>query len=153
MNKKENKIYIQARNILDQYLDAHKYRKTSERYAILEEIYSRKDHFDVETFYIEMKNKGFKVSRATVYNTMELFSVCGLVKHKHFGDNLTFYEKAIGQQQHDHIICTDCGKVVEFSDPRIKEIQTTVSSLLSFEIKYHNLNLYASCRGCPIKPQ
>ncbi len=137
--------------IFTEYLETHKQRKTSERFAILEEIYSRTDHFDVEALYMEMLKKDYSVSRATVYNTLELLLECGLVKRHQFGNNIARYEKSFGFRQHDHIICVECNKVVEFCDPRIEQISSKMGGLLNFKIDNHSLILYGHCTGCEWK--
>jgi Fur family ferric uptake transcriptional regulator len=100
-----------------------------------------------------MKNQNYRVSRATVYNTLELLVSCDLVKKHQFGKNLAQYEKSYGYKQHDHVICADCSKVVEFCDPRIQQIKNMVGELLNFEITHHSLNLYGICGSCQIKRQ
>jgi Fur family ferric uptake transcriptional regulator len=144
----DKEILKQVLNIFSGHLESHGLRKTPERFAILEEIYKCSDHFDAEALYIHMKHRNYRVSRATVYNTLELLVSCDLVKKHQFGKNLAQYEKSYGYKQHDHVICANCGKVVEFCDPRIQQIKTMVGELLNFEITHHALNLYGICGTC-----
>jgi len=143
----------EIRNIFSAHLETNSLRKTPERYAILDEIYSRNDHFDADNLFEDLKKKKLNVSRATVYNTLELLLSCDLIKKHQFGKNLAQYEKSYGYKQHDHIICVDCKKVVEFCDPRIQQIQTMMGDLLNFKITHHALNLYGICGNCQKKRQ
>ena len=146
--KKEDSVIKEVINIFSAHFEKNGFRKTPERYAILEEIYKRDDHFDAEALYIHMKTQNYRVSRATVYNTLDLLVTCDLVTKHQFGKNLAQYEKSYGYKQHDHIICGNCGKVVEFCDPRIQQIKNMMGELLKFKVTHHSLNLYGYCEDC-----
>ncbi len=135
-----------VRKIFKEYLEKKNLRKTEERFNILEVIYSLKEHFDVESLFSQIKKRKLPMSRATIYNTLELLLDCGLITRHQFGKNISRFETSYSFRQHDHLICEDCEKVFEFCDPRIHQIQSTMGDILEFQITHHSLNLFGKCR-------
>lgn len=143
----KNKIVEQVKNDFTRYLTDKKHRKTPERYAILDCIYEIKGHFDIEQLHEKMKAGEFLVSKATVYNTMELLVDCGLVIKHQFGDNIAQYEKAYGKENHAHMICLNCGKIQEKKNLLTEDLITD-KKINKFKVSYYSLYVYGVCANC-----
>jgi len=141
-NKNDNTLEI-VRRYFAEFLVKFGYRKTPERFSILKEIYNCDGHFDIETLYARMKKSKYLVSRATLYNTIELLLECKLVTKHQFGENSAVYEKCYNFKQHDHIIMLDTNEILEFCEPRIQEIKDSIEKIFNIKIKNHSLIFYA----------
>ena len=137
-----------VQRIFSEHLERHGHRKTMERFTVLAEVYAMDGHFDIDRLYGHMKRRNHRVSRATLYNTMELLLEARLVRRHQFGQAQAHYEKALAFHQHDHLICDTCGRVMEFCDPRIQSIRTTVAEVMDFEVHHHALHIHGRCKQC-----
>lgn len=137
----EDKLVIVKRVFTD-FLSANGHKKTSERMAILEEIYRLDCHFDAGELHHCMRLKNYTVSMATVYNNMKLFEQAGLVTKHRFENGMAQYERSYFRGNHHHIIFTDTGEVKEFRDVRIHEIQRMIEETYGIVVDRHSLYFY-----------
>lgn len=135
-----------AKELFTEFLKNEKNRITPERFEVMESALDYEGHFGADDLYIVMKNLKSTVSRATVYKTLELLVKCELISKRNFGDNLTRYESNFKRQIHDHLICMDCGRIVEFVNPKLSKLPEQISNELGFDISSHSFNVFARCR-------
>jgi Fur family ferric uptake transcriptional regulator len=140
-----------ARDTLSRYLRDKKFRVTRERQLLLDEIMRIDRHFDADELYTLLKKKGLKASRATVYNNLDLLVDSGLIRKYTFGENRARYEKAFGQQRHDHLICLECGEIIEFVNEKLDKIQQEVCDEHDFIPQNATLQIFGVCAKCQMK--
>ncbi len=143
----DDKAKTAAMATFTQYMISHRLRKTPERYAILEKVFGTASHFSIDTLHSLVDADGYHVSRATVYNTIELLIDAGLVRRHTFGSQAPQYEKIAGLSKHYHLVCTSCGKIKEIKDPEIDAMLNT-RRFGKFHPAYMDLNVYGLCATC-----
>ncbi|MDE5783002.1 MAG: transcriptional repressor [Prevotella sp.] len=146
-NEKKDSVYLAVERILDNYLEMNNHRKTPERYAILRAVYSMGEHFTLDELGEKLAAEyRFPVSRATLYNTMNLFMELRLVIRHRF-QGTTKYEACYADDSHCHQICTVCGKVTEVKAPEIAEAIDALH-LKRFRKDGFSLYIYGICSTC-----
>lgn len=136
-----------AEEIFRKFLKDGHNRITPERFEVLEYALEYEGHFGADDLFILMKSSKSRVSRATVYNTLELLVQCELLSKRNFGDNISRYESNFKRQQHDHLICVECGEIVEFTDTRLLNIPENICKDLGFELDSYSFNIFARCKN------
>ncbi|MEM0930913.1 MAG: transcriptional repressor [Bacteroidota bacterium] len=137
----QNKLKI-VKKVFTDYLTANRHKRTTERMTILEAIYHLDDHFDVVELHHHLRSKNYKVSMATIYNNMELYENSGLITKHRFGNGMAQYERCYFRGNHDHIILTDSGRVMEFRDDRIDKIKESIEKTFGIKVDRHSLYFY-----------
>jgi Fur family ferric uptake transcriptional regulator len=138
-----------AYEILKRHLKSTgKLRATPERFAVLDAVLKSQGHFDAEGLYYRLATSGVKISRATVYNTLDLLLGCGLVSKYRFADSISRYEKAFDRPHHHHLICLSCGEIIEFVNDRLERIQEDVCAENGFVPQSSSLQIFGTCPKC-----
>lgn len=136
------------REFFTQYLRRNKYRVTPERFEILDAVLECNGHFDADELFLKMKSLGSKVSRATVYNTLDKLTECGIVSRYRFGERLARYEIMFGNEHHHHVICRSCGTIEEFVDKRVERLARDAARSLNYQFQDTVLHIYGLCERC-----
>ena len=121
---------------------------TPQRTAVLEEIIKDKGHRESEEIYMALKKRGQHVSRATVYRTMDILVSNGFARKMNLGDGRARYESKVNSPHHDHLVCMDCGLIVEFMDQKIEDLQDEIAIQYEFQLKRHIHQLFGLCKKC-----
>lgn len=147
MGVKKVKFKVE-RAIFLEHIQAQGLRRTGQRDLILDIFLSTEEHLTSEDLYGLVHKKDPNVGLTTVYRTLKLLTEAGLAREVRFGDNRTYYEHHYNHEHHDHMICTDCGKVIEFFSPAIEDLQDQMASNFDFRPTHHSLRLWGVCSEC-----
>ena len=130
------------------YLRGRGLRSTDARRKIVEVVLDTDDHFTAEELLDLIKERGHRVSRASVYRTLSLLCEGGFVESREFQRGQLMYELMVGQDHHDHLICTKCDRIVEFENDEIEKLQEQVAAKHGFRLESHSLRLFGTCPDC-----
>ncbi len=131
-----------------EFLSRKGLKNTSQRMIILETFIDSDSHYSTEELYLKLRAAYPKIGYATVHRTLKLFAECGIAAERHFGDGQTRFEPVTEHEHHDHLVCKECGLIIEFEEPQIEELQEKVAAEHDFTIQTHRLELYGLCAGC-----
>jgi Fur family ferric uptake transcriptional regulator len=134
--------------VFNDYIRRKGLKNTSQRMTILETFLGVKDHYSTEDLYLKLRKEHPKIGYATVHRTLKLFSESGIAIELNFGDGQTRFEPFTVDQHHDHLVCTNCGLIIEFSEPQIEKLQEQVAAQYNFKIARHRHELYGLCSDC-----
>ncbi len=123
-------------------------RNTPEREQVVNAIFSDHDHFDVDELYVRLRRQNEKISKATIYRTIPLLLESGLIQEAFFEDGHMHYEHIYGHEHHCHLRCLDCGKIVEFAEESVQEVEWKVGERYDFLVTGHKLDVYGYCGKC-----
>jgi Fur family ferric uptake transcriptional regulator len=135
--------------ILREYVQRVGLKTTRQRELIALEFFNMSEHMTAEEVLEHVRKADPHVSLATVYRTLKLLQDCGLARSHNFGDGQARFEPATGaQEHHDHLICTKCGRIIEFYNEKIEQLQDDVAKAHGFEVQHHRMELYGLCPNC-----
>ncbi len=137
-----------AQKLFVQFLRDNNFKVTKERLMLLEELLSSDGHLDADTLLFQVRQRGKKASRATVYRTLELLVACGLARKSRLGREHYVYERVTPGQRHDHMVCVQCGKIIEFFDPDLEARQRQICQEHGFRPTYFALQIHGVCADC-----
>ncbi len=136
------------REVLNAFMAKKGLRATRQRDTIVDAFFAHSDHVSIEELLQRVREVDPAIGYATVYRTLKLLAESGIANERKFGDGLTRYELADDQSHHDHLICVECKRIVEFEEPRIEELQDEVAEKHGFVLRAHKHELYGVCPDC-----
>jgi Fur family ferric uptake transcriptional regulator len=148
---KKKEEFVEEKEIFLEHIQKAGLRKTAQRDLILETFLRTEDHLTSEDLYWLVQKLDPSVGHTTVYRTLKLLTEAGLAREVRFGDNKTYYEHHFKHEHHDHMICTECGKVIEFVSPEIEILQDQMADKLGFKLSHHSLRMWGACAECQKK--
>ena len=134
--------------MFEKFLAENDLKATPQRRAVFQAVFAIHRHFDADELVNMLRQKDKKTSRATVYRVLELMVKGGFVRAMELGESKKVYEHIMGHQHHDHMICTECGKTIEFGDVLIELLQQKVCDELNFKAEWHSLRIFGRCDKC-----
>ena len=137
-----------AEKFFVQYLRDNNLKVTKERLMLLEELFNSTGHLDADSLLFQLRNQGKRVSRATIYRTLDLLVQCGLARKSRLGREHYVYERVTPGKRHDHMVCTGCGKIIEFYDADLDERQRQVCLDHNFRPSFYSLQIQGLCAEC-----
>ena len=144
--KKEE--FKQEKEIFLEHIQKEGLRRTAQRDLILEIFLKTEDHLTSEDLYWLVQKQDPNVGQTTVYRTLKLLTDAGLAREVRFGDNKTYYEHHYNHEHHDHMICTECGKVIEFYSGELEAMQDEMADKYNFKPTHHSLRIWGLCEEC-----
>ena len=137
-----------AEKFFVQYLRDNNLKVTKERLMLLEELFNSTGHLDADSLLFQLRNQGKRVSRATIYRTLDLLVQCGLARKSRLGREHYVYERVTPGKRHDHMVCTGCGRIIEFYDADLDERQREVCLEHNFRPSFYSLQIQGLCAEC-----
>ncbi len=139
------------REMLNAFMAKRGLRSTKQREQIVDVFFSQPDHVSIEELLARVRERDPAIGYATVYRTLKLLTECGVANERKFGDGLTRYELADDEAHHDHLICVECQRIVEFEEPRVEVLQEEIAAKHGFVVRSHKHELYGVCPDCQRK--
>ena len=137
-----------AQKVFEDFLIKKKLKQSTQRNRVVEKFLTLEKHVSALEFYNEMKNQNIDIGYSTVYRTLKLLTESGLAREVGFGDGEIRFEHKFKHKHHDHLVCLNCGRKIEFTSPKIENLQTQIAKKNNFKPKAHNMIIYGICDKC-----